>query len=116
MFECILQGFNNAGLFITASSWAFTVDTSPPITGYVNDGKRKQDGSAKDIDYQTERSELSAHWGGFSDPHTPIKEFILSIGTTRGGTDVIIAQSVGVVNGKNYQMCQVRFNYISLLF
>ena len=71
------------------------------MAGYVNDGERKPGGTSFDLDYQTEGSVIFAHWGGFSDPHTALKEFLVSIGTTKGGQDVIDAQSVGLDNGNS---------------
>ena len=53
-----------------------------------------------DLDYQTKSSVLFAHWGGFSDPHTAVKEYIVSVGTTKGGQDAVDTQAVGLVTGR----------------
>ena len=85
------------GLFSVATSWAFTMDLSAPSIGYVNDGEQNGDDATFDIDYQTERSKISAHWGGFSDPHTHIKEYKVSVGTWKEGQGVVAKQTVGLV-------------------
>lgn len=69
------------------------------MSGYVNDGERKPGGTSSDIDYQIEGSVIFAHWGGFSDPHTAMKEFLVSVGTTKGGQDVVGTQEVGLATG-----------------
>ena len=99
IFSCF-QGFNNAGLFSVATSWAFTVETTSPMKGYVNDGELKSDDSAFDLDYQMERSKLRAYWGGFTDPHTPIREYRVSAGTIKGAQDVLTTRAIGLVNSK----------------
>ena len=69
------------------------------MTGYVNDGERKPGGTSFDLDYQTEGSMIFAHWVGFSDPHTALKEFLVSVGTTKGGQDVVETQEIGLATG-----------------
>ena len=41
-----------------------------------------------------------AHWGGFSDPHTHIKEYGICVGTMKGAQDVVALQAIGLVNSK----------------
>ena len=83
-----------------ASSWAYSVDTSPPIAGHVYDGASSNPTARKDIDFQTDMSALKAFWEGFHDPHTSIKEFYVSVGTCPECEDVIARQAVGIVYGK----------------
>ena len=41
-----------------------------------------------------------AHWGGFSDPHTHIKEYRICVGTMKGSQDVVALQTIGLVKSK----------------
>ena len=70
------------------------------MKGYVNDGEQKPDDPAFDLDYQTERSILRAYWGGFTDPHTLIREYRVSAGTLKGAQDVLTTQAIGLVNSR----------------
>lgn len=48
----------------------------------------------EDIDFQSERDKISARWSGFYHPHSNVT-FTMSVGSTKGGTDVVNAQNVG---------------------
>lgn len=48
----------------------------------------------EDIDFQSETDKISARWSGFYHPHSNVT-FTMSVGSTKGGTDVMNAQNVG---------------------
>lgn len=48
----------------------------------------------EDIDFQSETDKISARWSGFYHPHSNVT-FTVSVGSTKGGTDVVNAQNVG---------------------
>lgn len=52
----------------------------------------------EDIDFQSETDKISARWSGFYHPHSNVT-FTMSVGSTKGGTDVVNAQNV-VTNTK----------------
>lgn len=83
-----------------AISWAYTVDTTPPVKGYVYDGNGSNSATQKDADFQSDTSAIYAHWEGFHDPHTPIKEYFISVGTCPECDDTIGYQLVGTVTSK----------------
>ncbi|XP_077997650.1 uncharacterized protein LOC144450798 isoform X2 [Glandiceps talaboti] len=89
-----VKAYNGAGLSTLASSWATIVDSSPPIPGYVYDGKPSND--YVDLDYQSDASSLSARWEGFHDPHTDIISYTYSIGTCSGCDDTMETLNVGL--------------------
>lgn len=80
-----------------ATSWAYNVDTSPPIAGHVYDGLPLS-GNQSDIDFQTDMSALNVYWEGFFDPHSAIKEYYISVGNCPGCDNVISTQAIGMVN------------------
>lgn len=84
-----------------ASSWAFTVDASPPAEGHVYDGKRPDETvQQKDVDYVLDSSVIYAYWEGFHDPHTPVREYFLQIGSCIECEDIISQHPVGLDTGK----------------
>ncbi|XP_061176007.1 uncharacterized protein LOC133184958 [Saccostrea echinata] len=91
-----IKALNKARLVSLATSWAYIVDLSPPVEGYVFElspsGKNKVD-----IDYQTDMSKLKIYWEGFHDPHSSIKEIFITVGTCSRCDDVIGRQSVGLL-------------------
>ncbi|XP_078322971.1 uncharacterized protein LOC111122905 [Crassostrea virginica] len=92
-----VKAYNKAGLISMATSWAYSVDFSPPLKGHVFD--IQPNGSNRlDIDFQTDLSRLLVFWEGFFDQHSAIKEYIVSIGTCQECGDVIVQQSVGMTN------------------
>lgn len=48
----------------------------------------------EDLDFQSETDKISARWRGFYHPHSNVT-FTMSVGSTKGGTDVVNAQNVG---------------------
>ena len=68
------------------------VDTSPPRSGFLTDGRPGQD-----IDVQIENSVLRASWGNFTDHETKIVTYHLAFGSFPGGQDVQILTNVGMV-------------------
>lgn len=48
----------------------------------------------EDINFQSETDRISARWSGFYHPHSNVT-FTMSVGSTKGGTDVVNAQNVG---------------------
>ncbi|XP_063415906.1 uncharacterized protein LOC134697555 [Mytilus trossulus] len=92
-----VRAFNKAGLSSLATSWAFELDTTPPTPGHVYDGDKDQvTGSVKDIDYQTETKVLHAHWEGFHESHSTIKDYYVSIGTCPQCEDILGQQAIGI--------------------
>jgi hypothetical protein len=89
-----------------ATSWAYTVVTSPPVAGHVYDGVPKS-GNQSDIDFQTDTSALHVFWEGFHDPHTAVKEYYIAVGTCPGCDNVVGVQAVGIVN--SFRLDHVRF-------
>ncbi|XP_053401094.1 uncharacterized protein LOC123523194 isoform X2 [Mercenaria mercenaria] len=83
-----VKAYNNAGQFSVASSWAFVVDSSEPEAGNVYDGSKQTDTDYIDLDYIETSSSVHARWKGFFDPHTPIKEYFISLGMCKGCEDV----------------------------
>lgn len=87
-----------------ATSWAFSVDFTPPLQGHVFD--LQPNGTSRfDIDFQTDMTALLVLWEGFYDPHSAIKEYIISVGTCPECGDVIEEQSVGITNGIHINIC-----------
>ncbi|XP_062606252.1 uncharacterized protein LOC134268062, partial [Saccostrea cucullata] len=91
-----VKAFNKAVLMSLATSWAITVDLSPPIQGQVLEIS-PSGSNAVDIDYQTDMSRLTVVWTGFDDPHSSIKDFSVAVGTCPSCDDVIGYQNVGLV-------------------
>lgn len=66
----------------------------------------------EDIDFQSETDRISARWSGFYHPHSNVT-FTMSVGSTKGGTDVVNAQNVGTntkytLTGLSLTILQVR--------
>ena len=95
-----LQALNGAGLTSVATSIGYRLDTTPPNPGTVYDGPQPDSGDILDQDYTTTTTTLSAHWRGFSDPHTGVVEYYWAIGTCRGCSDIQTYQTIGVAVGK----------------
>ncbi|XP_060084880.1 uncharacterized protein LOC132564227 [Ylistrum balloti] len=94
-----IKAYNGAGLYSLASSWAVTVDLTPPVIGHVYDGKPEDHLiNQKDRDFQTDRTYIAAYWEGFHDAHSNIREFSVSIGTCRGCQEVLETQAVGITS------------------
>ncbi|KAK3100189.1 hypothetical protein FSP39_015958 [Pinctada imbricata] len=93
-----VKAHNKAGLMSQATSWAYVVDTTPPVAGHVYDGKPTNPVTRKDDDFQTDMSTLSVYWEGFHDPHTAITEYYISVGTCPLCQDVLGKQAIGIVN------------------
>ncbi|KAL5006990.1 hypothetical protein ScPMuIL_015796 [Solemya velum] len=92
-----VRALNKAGLSSLATSWAFVLDTSPPVSGHVYDGKVDDlDPGQSDVDYQTDMNSLYARWEGFHDAHSAIKEYYVSIGTCPHCEDILTAQPIGI--------------------
>ena len=63
------------------------------------DGPQTQEGNF-DLDYTSDSTSLSAHWGGtFNDPHTGIAEYYWMIGNCPGCSDIQGWVSIGVATG-----------------
>ena len=69
------------------------VDTTPPLSGYVTDGRPEED-----IDVQMENAVLRASWGNFTENETKIVSYHLAFGSFPGGQDVQRFTNVGMVN------------------
>lgn len=77
-------------------------ERSPPYAGHVYDrALSTASGNSKDIDYQTDMTQLSVSWEGFHDPHSVIKYYNVHIGKCSGCDDVVTQQYVGIHTG-NY--------------
>ena len=61
-------------------------------------------GDRKDQDFQRDIHKLSAHWEGFSDPHTGVVDYNWAIGTCPGCRDVMEPQSVGLQTSKSIEV------------
>lgn len=95
---------NSAGLTSTSSSLGYVLDSSPPQGGMVYDGPQPQEGNF-DLDYTSDSTSLSAHWGGtFTDPHTGIVEYYWAIGSCPGCTELQDWNSIGIATGKVIQL------------
>ncbi|XP_078661603.1 uncharacterized protein LOC144905733 [Branchiostoma floridae x Branchiostoma belcheri] len=85
---------DGAGLVSTASSHGYVAESSPPEAGFVHDGPSAD--PPNDLDYQTDKTTISAHWGGFHDPHTDIVSYKWSIGTCPMCKDVLEDVDLGI--------------------
>lgn len=74
-----------------AANRALVIDTSAPLPGAVDDGW-----SGPDVDVQTSVTTVSAHWGGFADPHSGIASYEWAIGTSPGAQNVRPFAPVGL--------------------
>ena len=108
-----------AGLSTSKSSLANIYDISPPVAGHVYDGKSDAvSPHSKDIDYQTDMSQLSVYWEGFYDPHSVIKCYRVYIGTCSGCYDIINEQVVGAHTCKYFNPAiasHIDFGYVNTL-
>ncbi|XP_022102003.1 uncharacterized protein LOC110985345 [Acanthaster planci] len=76
---------NAADLCISVTSDGVMVDDSPPVPGRVYDGGP----GGGDINYQSSRLQLRAHWWGFHDPHSGLSHYEWRAGTTPGAADIL---------------------------
>ncbi|XP_061197209.1 uncharacterized protein LOC133205414 [Saccostrea echinata] len=58
-----------------SSSDGVKIDTTLPVTGYVNDG----DNPAVDIEFSSETAEFAVNWGGFKDPESEIAAYVIHV-------------------------------------
>ena len=82
---------NRAGLETWRSSSGFQLDVTSPVVGSVTDGK-----GPRDAVFQSSTTSLAAWWTGFFDPESPIQSYSVSAGTTKGGSDIVKSQNVGL--------------------
>ena len=95
---------NKAGLLSVSSSLGYILESSPPLGGVVYDGLQPQRGNF-DLDYTSDSTSISAHWGGtFSDPHTGIAEYYWRIGSCLGCSDIQGWVSIGIATGKTLNL------------
>ena len=85
--------WNWAGLNCSVSSDGFTIDLSPPIILYVRDGPK----GMGDLKTQQSRIFLQANWDAY-DTDSEIEEYLIAIGSTPLGSDVIDYNPAGQEN------------------
>jgi hypothetical protein len=98
---------NKAGLSSISTSAGYVVDTLPPSPGYVFDGSKPNEFNVfgRDVDYGSSLTQVSAHWGGFSDYGTGIVEYQWTIESCPKCKDIITWHSVGLqTDGKYTQL------------
>ncbi|KAJ7365984.1 hypothetical protein OS493_002726 [Desmophyllum pertusum] len=92
-YYACLKLVDRAGNSAFFQSNGAVVDASPPLSGYVTDGRLGQE-----IDAQMENSVLRASWGNFTELETRIVSYQLAFGSFPGGQDVQGLTNVGMVN------------------
>ena len=92
-YYACLKLVDRAGNFAFFQSNGVLVDTSPPLAGYVADGKPGQE-----IDVQVESSVLRASWGNYTEKETKIVSYQLAFGSIPGAQDIQEFTNVGLVN------------------
>ena len=110
----------NSALFFSSG---LVVDTNPPRTGYVTDGR-----PGRVIDAQIENSVLRASWGNFTENETMIVSYELAFGSFPGGQDIQGFTNVGIVktatssklkvselaSGKRYYATVIAYNVLGM--
>ncbi|KAL3841827.1 hypothetical protein ACJMK2_019926 [Sinanodonta woodiana] len=93
-----VRAYNKLGLSSLATSWAYIVETSPPIAGHVYDGNSSlaDQLGIKDLDFQTDLKNLTVRWEGFYDPHSAITSYYISVGTCPQCEDILTEQNIGI--------------------
>ncbi len=101
-------GLNGVAGPRATSSGVLVDDTSPPATGFVNDG------TGADIDVQNSLTNLSANWQVVNDASGVTYQY--AIGTTPGGTDVQSFQALidTRVSLNNLTLTSGRHYYVSV--
>ena len=113
--------FNGAGLYTEVTSMAtITIDTTPPVTGRVFDGKTR----GRDLVYQYNDSSLSAYWNGLYDQESPVTGFTVCAGTAPDYDDVVACfetthrvlnvRKLNLDSGRKYQVKVVATNAAGL--
>ena len=92
-YYACLKLVDRAGNVAYFHSNGVVVDSSPPLTGFVNDGPLDQD-----VDVQTDSSVLRASWANFSENETTIASYHLAFGSAPGAQDIQDFTNVGLVN------------------
>lgn len=92
-YYACLKHVDRAGNVAYFHSNGVVVDSSPPLTGFVNDGSLDQD-----VDVQTDSSVLRASWANFSENETRIASYHLAFGSAPGAQDIQDFTNVGLVN------------------
>ncbi|XP_064643830.1 uncharacterized protein LOC135497820 [Lineus longissimus] len=91
-----VKAFNKASLSSLVAALPVMYDVSPPLKGYVFDGKRDQAAAKhKDKNFQWDADHIWAHWDGFTDPHSGVVSYSWSVGTCVGCGDVLRDHPLG---------------------
>ena len=102
-FYVTVGATNYAGLSTHAQSSLEVASTAPPATGFVNDGASV----GYDIDYQTNKEILSAHWGAF----TSAVSYEVSIGTSMSADDILGWHMVGTATSASFDNLELVDSY-----
>ena len=92
-YYACLKLVDRAGNFAFFQSNGVLVDSTPPLAGYVTDGR-----PGEELDVQIESSVLRASWVNFTEQETRIVSYRLAFGTSPGGQDAQEFTDVGLVN------------------
>ncbi|HIB02448.1 MAG TPA: T9SS type A sorting domain-containing protein, partial [Candidatus Marinimicrobia bacterium] len=76
------------------TSDGFQFDETPPKTGSVSDG------ASADIDFSGSESSITFNWTGFEDAGSGINHYMVALGTTPEGEDVLELKDVGDVTSE----------------
>ena len=85
VYYVTVRAWNGAGEYIDALSDGVMVDSVPPRSGLVLDGRSNR----TDIDWQSATDSLSLTWSGFIDAHSGLAGVHVAIGRAHGGTDIV---------------------------
>ncbi|XP_046543946.1 uncharacterized protein LOC124254113 [Haliotis rubra] len=83
---------NTAGVCSSpSSSDGVILDSSPPVTGTVQDGT-----GDVDIQFQAARTFIGCKWRGFYDPESGLDHYEWRVGTTSGGDEILTARNAAL--------------------
>ena len=89
-YYAVVVAINGAGLGFTVNSDGVMVDTTPPTTGYVYEGKRH------DIDCIWNNESLHVSWSSFYDDQSGIVNYEFAVGSKPDGDELVPFTSVGL--------------------
>ena len=122
-YYACLKLVDRAGNFAFSQSNGVLVDSTPPRSGSVTDGR-----PGEELDAQIESSVLRASWVNFTEQETRIVSYQLAFGTAPGGQDAQELTEVGLVNtaassrlkiseltsGKRYYATVIAYNVLGM--